>query len=228
MPMDNLLRYPQSCIVDRIVPKTMFYRHMEVNPRIKQRFVNDVERITWLYKLSAQTLNVSASEGMEEVEVMVVDLKADDCPTDLFQFIDINMPHHLVFVLRYGSHSMLLLNYKEWTDASHTKFRIVQSFATPWVEASELSLAIEGQTIARIYENFVAQVGQIGTHRTGTLAEVVELKKQIAAKEKEIKSLESKMRREPQFSRQMELNQQVKVLRKELSALENNLNNYTI
>lgn len=223
--MDNLLSYPDSCIVDRTVPKTVFYHHLEVNPRMKQRFVNDVERITWLYKLSAQTLNVEAAAEIEEVELFVVDLKAEDCPTDLFQFIDINLPQFLVFMLRYESRSMLLVNYKVWADASHTKFRIVQSFATPWLTASELTLKIEGQTLVRVYENFVAQVGQVGSHRAGSLAEVVELQKQIAAKEKEIKSLETKMLREPQFSRQMELNQQVKALRKELSQLNMNMNN---
>ena len=46
--MDNILHYPQSTIVNRVVPKTMFYKFMEVSPRMKTRFVNDVVNITWL------------------------------------------------------------------------------------------------------------------------------------------------------------------------------------
>ncbi len=40
--MDNILKYPQSCIVDRSVTKNMFYKFIEVNPRMKARFFNDM------------------------------------------------------------------------------------------------------------------------------------------------------------------------------------------
>ena len=138
--MDNLLHYPQSTIVNRVVPKTMFYKFMEVNPRMKVRFVNDVVNITWLYKLSAATLNVTDREDMREIEVFVVNLKQPDCPTDLFTFIDINMPHHIVFVLLHEGSAMLLLNYKEWTDDTRTKFRIRQTFVSPWVALADIRL----------------------------------------------------------------------------------------
>ena len=81
--MDNILKYPQSTIVNRVVPKTMFYKFMEVNPRMKTRFVNDVVNITWLYKLASSTLNVTDTEQMKEIEVFVVNLKQPDYPTDL-------------------------------------------------------------------------------------------------------------------------------------------------
>ena len=99
-PETNILGYPQSTIVDKVVPKTMFYKFMEVNQRMKVRFVNDVAQICWLYKLSANTINVTASEELIEIDVFVVTLKAQDCPTDVFTFIDTNMPHYIVFILK--------------------------------------------------------------------------------------------------------------------------------
>lgn len=125
--MKNLLNYHKDVIVDRVVPKTMFYRFMEVNPRMKVRFVNDVEKITWLYKLSANTLNVTSSDDLVEIDVFVATLKQQDCPTDLFTFIDTNMPHHIVFILEYDNSYMILLNYKDWADNTHTKFKITKS-----------------------------------------------------------------------------------------------------
>ena len=67
--MDNILGFPQSTIVDSLVPKTKFYHFMEVDPRMKSHFVNDVARIDWLYKLSPDTLNVTTSEDMVEIEI---------------------------------------------------------------------------------------------------------------------------------------------------------------
>lgn len=221
--MDNLLQYPQSTIVNRVIPKMMFYRFMEVNPRMKTRFVNDVVNITWLYKLSAATLNVTDRDDMKEIEMFVVNLKQPDCPTDLFSFIDTNMPHHIVFILVHENNAMLHINYKDWTDSTHTKFRITQTFTSPWVTLSDLSLKVEGQSLPRIYDNFVAQISGIGEHKAGTIADIVSLKKQIASLEAEIQKLEKKMRKEPQLDKQLDINKDIKARRLELNALRKEL-----
>ena len=226
MNLDNILHYPQSTIVGRVVPKTMFYKFMEVNPRMKTHFVNDVTNIVWLYKLSAASLNVTDTEGMKEIEVFVVNLKQPDCPTDLFSFIDINMPHHIVFVLIHDDNAMLLINYKDWTDGSHTKFSIRQAFASPWMPIAELDLPVQGQSLPRIYDNFVAQVSGIGEHKTGAMADIVALKKQIAAAETELKTLEKRMRKEPQLDRQLAMNKRVKAKRKILAELQQKLKEF--
>ena len=222
--MDNILNYPTSCIVDNVVPKTMFYRFMEVSPRMKKHFINDVESITWLYKLSASSLNVTDSPEMKEVEVFVAKLKSADCPKDLFTFIDENMPHHIIFILSVDDNYMILQNYKEWADETHTKFKITKSFSSLWVPQSELSLPIDGLSLPRIYDNFAASLSGIGQHKAGELAEIIKLKTQIAAREKELKALQAKVRSEKQFNLQMEMNRNVKTMRKELEEIKEKLN----
>ena len=221
--MKNLLNYHKDVIVDRVVPKTMFYSFMEVNPRMKVRFVNDVEKITWLYKLSANTLNVTSSDDLVEIDVFVATLKQQDCPTDLFTFIDTNMPHHIVFILEYDNSYMILLNYKDWADNTHTKFKITKSFASLWMDDNRLSLEIQGQSLSRVYENFVSQVSGIGEHKAGAMAEIVDLKKRIAAMEAELQNLQKKMRKEPQYDKQVKMNKQVKAKRHELDELKEQL-----
>ncbi len=221
--MENLLNYPKSAVVNRVVPKAMFYKFMEVNPRMKTHFVNDVVNITWLYKLSAGTLNVMDAENLIEIEVFVAQLKQPDCPTDLFSFIDANMPHHIVFILTHEDNAMLLINYKDWADSTHTRFKITQTFSSPWVAISDLSLYVQGQSLQRIYDNFVAQISGIGEHKAGTMAEIVSLRQIIAKAEAELFALQKKMRREPQFDIQMQMNKQVKAKRKELTELKDKL-----
>lgn len=192
---------------------------MEVNPRMKTHFVNDVVNITWLYKLSAGTLNVVDSEEIKEIEVFVAQLKQPDCPPDLFSFIDANMPHHIVFILTHENNAMLLINYKDWTDQTHTRFKITQTFSSPWVAITELSLDVQGQSLPRIYDNFVAQVSGIGEHKSGALFDIVQIKKEIAKAELELHLLQKKMRREPQLDRQLLLNKEVKKKRAELQKI---------
>ena len=226
--MDNLLHFPTETIVDSLVPKTKFYRFMEVNPRMKSHFVNDVESIRWLYKLSPDTLNVTATEDMKEIEVFVATLKEADCPTDLFTFIDTNMPRHLVFILLHGTNCMLLINYKQWRDDTHTAFKITQMFASPWVQTSSLQLNIEGQSLPRIYDNFVAQISGIGVHRAGSMEEIVALRQQIAKQEAELQKLEKRMRREPQVDVQMEMHKKVRQMRKQLAELKQKMEGLSV
>lgn len=186
--------------------------------------------IIWLYKLSAQTLNVNSSDDMKEIEVFVAALKGPDCPPDLFSFIDQNMPHHIVFILTYEGNAMLLINYKEWSPlpaspfrGGERAFRIIKTFTSPWVRTKDIQLPVQGQSLNRIYDNFVAHVSGIGEHKAGAMAEIVELKQRISKMEAELKSLQAKVRKEKQFSVQMEMNKMVKAKRRELEVLKNKL-----
>lgn len=85
---------------------------------------------------------------------------------------------------------------------------------------SDLELTVQGQSLPRIYDNFVAQVSGIGEHKAGSLADIVALKKQIATAEAELESLQKKMRKEPQLDRQLRMNKEVKTKRLQLKALQ--------
>jgi predicted nucleic acid-binding Zn-ribbon protein len=118
---------------------------------------------------------------------------------------------------------MILLNYKDWADNTHTKFKITKSFASLWMDENRLSLEIQGQSLSRVYENFVAQVSGIGEHKAGAMAEIVDLKKRIATMEAELQNLQKKMRKEPQYDKQVKMNKQVKAKRHELDELKEQL-----
>ena len=97
-----------------------------------------------------------------------------------------------------------------------------------WMNLNQLSLAIQGQSLPRIYDNFVAQVSGIGEHKAGALAEIVELKKRIATMESELQSLEKRMRKEPQYDVQVKMNKQVKAKRQELAGLKQKMEELSV
>lgn len=156
--MDNILNYPTSTHVDRLVPKTAFYKHLEINTRLKMRFVEDVERIQWLYKLAPSTMNVDTGKTVHEIVMFLVTLKAEDMPDDVFLAIDRQMPRHVVFVLQYANRGRLLLNYKEWVDANKTRFNILKTFRTEWMPLAKVKLELAGSSLDNIYEAFAGQI----------------------------------------------------------------------
>ena len=148
--MENLLKFPISTFVDKLVPKTAFYKHLEINTRLKTRFVEDVERIQWLYKLTPSTMNVDEGKAVHEIVMFLVTLKVEDTPDDVFLAIDRQMPRHVVFVLQYANRDRLLLNYKEWADADKTRFNILKTFRTEWMPLAEVKLVLAGSSLDNI------------------------------------------------------------------------------
>ena len=70
------LHYPPTTFVGKPVPKNAFYRHLEVNAKMKQHFVDDVVAIKWLYKLAPSTLNVADGKEVHEIVVFSAQLKS--------------------------------------------------------------------------------------------------------------------------------------------------------
>ena len=192
---------------------------------MKQHFVDDVVAIKWLYKLAPSTLNVADGKEVHEIVVFSAQLKSQDCPDDVFLFIDRNMPRHVVFVLEYEGQYKLLLNYKEWLDASAGTFRIVKSFASEWLREADLSLPIQGLTMDAIYENMAGVISGYGTSNSEETKRMVELESLILKGRKEIAALQKRVRTERQFNRQLELNNEARALKKKVAEWEKSMKN---
>lgn len=70
--MNNPLSFPESTLVNRLVAKDRFYQQ---DSSLRDWLTREVESIVWLYKLTPQTLHVSPSEGIEEVDVFLLAFK---------------------------------------------------------------------------------------------------------------------------------------------------------
>lgn len=211
------LNFPSSTNYGKVVPKNAFYKHLEVNAKIKQHFVDDVVGINWLYKFAPSTLNVADGTKVHEIVIFSAGLKSKDCPDDVFLFIDQNMPRHVIFILEYESKYKVLLNYKEWKDEKAGQFKIVKTFSTEWLTSDQISLSIEGQTMDAIYESMAGQVSGFGTTNAQDTKRIVELEDLIAKGKKDVEALQKKIRNERQLNRQMELNGEARNLKKQIA-----------
>ena len=222
--MENILGFPETTIVDKLVPKNAFYKNWEVNGKMKQHFVDDVAQIKWAYKLAPFNLHVEDGKRVHEIAVFLVSMKAQECPLDVFTFIDKNMPRHVVFVLEHAGSYKLLLNYKEPADAEGSTFRILQSFTTDWMPSlSELSLTIEGNDMDTIYEHFAGIISGFGTSSHEATQRIIELEEMIDKKVRYAESLQKKIRTEKQFNRQMELNGEARRIKREIEKMKKEL-----
>ena len=212
---------PQSTIVNRVIPKKTFVNQLGANTRMKDHFTNDVVRVEWLAKLAPSTINVADGKEVHEITIFLVPIKDENCPDDIFSFIDGMIPRHTLFILRWGDMTCLHLNYKEWMESS-TKtdktFRIVKTYHSRWIKDTEISLSIEGLTMDAIYETLVRQVaGERIIMQSGNLREDVEKSIQREVLLKEIEILKRKEVKERQPQKKFVLHQRLIALELEIS-----------
>ena len=217
------LKFPRTTIVGKPVPKNAFYKHLEVNAKMKQHFVDDVVSIHWLYKLAPSTINVEDGKQVHEIVVFSAVLKDKDCPNDVFLFIDRNMPRHVVFILECNNRYKVLLNYKAWKDGQNSQFDIIKTFATDWLTAERLLLTLEGQTMDALYEAMAGQVSGFGTTKAEDTKRIVELEGMIDKAKREVESLQKRIRNERQLNRQMELNGAARGIKKQIAQWQSEL-----
>lgn len=205
-----MIVFPKSTLVGKPVPKTAFYKNLEVNAKMKQRFVDSVESITWTAKLAPSTLSVADGKTVHEITVFRMVLKKEEVPSDVLTLIDKQMPRHTLFLLQHDDAFCLLVNYKEWHDAANTRFDIVKTFQTGWTSADKLSLSLDGQDMDAVYSAIVKQVAgaDITSEAKDIHTAVAQTKEQEALRQK-IAALEAKIAKERQPKKKFELHQQL-------------------
>ena len=213
-----MIEFPQSTLVGKSVPKTAFYRNLEVNAKVKQRFVDDVAGVTWTAKIAPSTLNVTDGKDVHEIAVFRMELKRKEVPTEVLNAIDRQMPRHTLFLLQYEGDFCLFVNYKEWHDATNAQFDIVKTFQTEWTQASNLTLELDGRDMDAIYTSIVKQIaGAVITSEAKDIHSAVAQTKEQEALLQKIAALEAKVAKERQPKKKFELHQQLVNLKNTLT-----------
>lgn len=218
-----MLGLPKSTEFNKRIPKQKFYENLSVTPAIKTAFTEQIKIIYWRNKLAATTLNLAPGKLVTEIEAFEIRLTSPDLDEDVLRLIDREIPYHILFLLEYDGKYQAAMGYKEAASSGKAAFRVERYYRTEWLTEEELSLHLEGLTIDAVYENFIRQIAGdrlVGNENT-TLKESVEQQKQREQIEKQIAALETKMKKEKQLNRKMELKAEIKKLRQALVNAQN-------
>lgn len=217
-----MLGFPVSTEFNKRIPKQKFYENLDVSPALRRVFVNQIRLVYWRNKLAASTLNIAAGDAVTEVEVFEVRLNEPQLDEAVLKQIDKEIPYHILFILTCDGKAQAWIGYKEAAASGSNAFKVSRYYHTDWVPEDELHLSIDGLNMDAVYESLVRQIAgdTLQSDSGESLKESVardEKKKQI---EKQITALESRMRKEKQLNRRMEMNAELKKLKKELEGKE--------
>lgn len=216
-----MLGFPQSTEFNRRIPKQKFYENLDVSPVLRRVFVDQIRLVYWRNKLAASTLNIAAGEAVAEIEVFEVRLNEPLLDETVLKQIDKKIPYHILFILTCDSKAQAWIGYKEVAASGGNSFKVSRYYHTDWMPEDALHLSIDGLNMDSVYESLVRQIAgdKLRTDSGESLKESVERDEKTKQLEKQIAALESKMRREKQLNRQMEIHAELKKLRHRLEQI---------
>ena len=123
-----------------------------------------------------------------------------------------------MFILTYEGKAQAWIGYKEAAASGSNAFKVGRYYHTDWMTETDMQFRIDGLSMDAVYENLVRQIAgdALQSDSGESLRASVERDEKRRQMEKQIAALESKMLKEKQLNRQVEMNAELKRLRKEL------------
>lgn len=219
--MSVLYDFPKHAAFGHMLAKTKIYEHSTPNSEVKELFVREVEKIVWAYKLSPATINLPASEGVQEIQVFTIILRTGALAEEVLQTIDKAIPSPILFHLSYKGKSRYMAAYKRPSEADKSKWVVSSYFETKWISDSsdkmELPVVLN---MGALYQTLLKNIIPLPSKKNETLNELVTRVDNLRMKERKAAKIEFRMKKEKQFNRRVELNRSLNELKQEIEELK--------
>lgn len=199
-----MIDFPERCKVNKFIPKKTFYEKIGLSTSVKDNFVNYIEKIIWLYKLSEETIGITKTEKTEEIQVFELTLKSKIIPKNIIRIITKSIPYKILFVLKFENEFCYAI-------------RVVEDiYFTEWNE--EITMNLVGLNLDDIYKDIVKSIIK-EQDNDKEFEHIINKKNKVDELYKKIEQLNNKINNEKQFNKKVELNLELQKLNKEMEEL---------
>jgi hypothetical protein len=216
-----LFAYPKSAQFGRVVPKSKIYDHADAKTVLKDRFVAEVDQITWAYKLAPETLKLDAAKYVTEIQVFVIKLRSVQLSEDVLRAIDRAIPFPIIFELVHQARRRTVAAFKRPSDADKSKWVISDYFWSDWAaeDAGRASLPVS-LNLAALYDKLITALMPVSAQPDEGIQSRVDRVEAVRAKEHEVAKIQAKLAKEKQFNRKVEINKALRIATQELTRLK--------
>lgn len=216
-----LFRWPTSGRVDRIIPKERLYSEGSVTTAVRQRFIDQLQRVRWAYKLGEESVRLKGSANVSEIQVFEIELKDSTLDDSVLAAIDKSIPSPIVFELRRDDASWVeQVMSAAPVRASAGKPKAKTYFRSGWIRDTDERAALpQALDIEGLYAQLLGALLPHPLRRGEDLSEGIARMEHIRKLEREIGRLEKKVGLEPQFNRKIDLRRDLRALQAELKTM---------
>ena len=191
-----MFELPKACYVNKFLPKKIFYEKVGVSSGVKDEFVNLIDRITWLYKLSPDTIGITKTESIEEIQIFQKEIKEKRIPLSVIKTITKGVQYKILFVIKFN-------------DDFCYSIKVDDIFTTEWND--NINFDFNAINLEIVYENIVKSILKEESNNK-KFEEIIDNRVYKADLEKRINQLKQKIKNEKQFNKKVELNKQLNEL----------------
>lgn len=205
------LNLPKDCLVNKFIPKNTFSNKTTLTSRIKDDFTQSIQKITWRYKLSPETLSIPVFWQVEEIQVFEIELKEKSIPQNVLRVIDKLIPYPILYIFSHGDNFAYGITLKDDPNKSY--------YFSEWNESIEFDF--HAINLEKVYQNIIKKfIRQVSTEDMN-FDLIVATDKKISTLCGEIQTLKNKLQAEKQFKKKLELNRVLQSRSQELQSLQN-------
>lgn len=211
---DVLYHWPDAARFGKTIPKTKFYEHGSVSASVRARFVAEVDRITWAYKLAESTINLPGSSEVPEIQILRVTGKAADVSDTVLAAIDKAIKQPVIFEIATAEGVRMTATLKAGVESG-------RYYTTEWSRDDARLPLPPSISLSNLYAALLEPMLPIRFRGGEGLWDVAERLAACTRLEREVATLERKLRAEPQLNRKVELRRTLRTQQARLAELTN-------
>lgn len=224
--MTALFEYPKAARFGRVLPKSKIYAHAPVSTKLKQQFVDQVDQIVWQYKLAPETINISATKSVPEIQVFTIKLRTTEINEELLRAIDKAIPFPIFFELLQGQKRRAVAAYKRPSEADGSKWVVSEYFSTDWeTEDNPRKPLPQALNLGSLYAALLSPLLPFGIAENEPIEQRVAHIEAIRIKQREAAKIKARLAKEKQFNKRVAINAELRNVTNELKRLGSDVSN---
>lgn len=234
MDIYDKLNIPDECKISRTVFKKMFYENAALSKGDKDLFVNSIDKVTWIYCLNQDNMNISAYTTEEreylEIEIMEVALSENKGIKRIAEIIMRSIPYPMLLIFSFEDKYQVWTAHQRFNLADNSKTTLEEPICTEWQDVDSnlwdrLNISSFRYTnFLDMYSDIVDAVAVFNAEKLTkeeiSGEEARELLRRNAEIDNQITALRAELKKATEFNKKMEINMKIKKLESRKNGME--------
>lgn len=195
-----MLGLPSQTEIKKIIPKNTVFTKFALNTSARNTFDADIKQMTLVNAVFGSNISIEPGEKIKGFYVMLVTMKRADFNEKNIVLLSKLIEQNIVFILEFEGKYKIAVYYS----------KLMQ---TAWLTPDAAVIRLEGLNLDSIWNNIIIQIGNIELEEGNTLDTQLDINEERAKIEKQITTLEKKLRTEKQPKKKFEIAQQIRQLK---------------
>ena len=233
--MFGFLHLPDRAIAGNKIDKKALYENADLSMNEKRWLKDDVERITWEYRIANDTVNIRGfvddSVDYSEIQVIGITLRIETHARNIADLMLRSMPYPLIVIMYHEEKVMIVGAHVHINQNDRSRLTVEEPVRSKWLSVDDnlleiLDMSSPGSSdLRQLYKRFIDSLMRLNISEergSETVIEAADSKQvldRLSSIDQDIRKLTTELRNEDHFNRQVELNGRIKKLQMERSRL---------